>query len=111
MAAAVLAGCAAEPRTDPIPFAFDDRGVQLLDRPQRIDFGRAEEGAVTAMTKLVGSPPSDRGTCAGSTDRSYALWADGERDIGLVFSDGAFVDHRTLARGARASDICVTRVQ
>ncbi|MEM6594601.1 MAG: hypothetical protein AAF672_07395, partial [Pseudomonadota bacterium] len=59
----LLAGCAApDPRPDPIPFALDAGGIQLLDRAQRVDFGRTDHSALSAMEKLTAGEVLARGS-------------------------------------------------
>lgn len=82
---AVTACTAPSPKTPPIPFALDANGVQLLDREQRIDFGRTDHSAEAAMTKLVGSGPTEAGACANSA--SFVAWDNGPT---LIFQNGDF---------------------
>ncbi|MCY4333526.1 MAG: hypothetical protein OXC60_02500 [Litoreibacter sp.] len=83
----LLVGCAApEPRLDPIPFALDASGIQLLDRPQRVDFGRTDHSALSATEKLTGGSVRRQGVCANGG--SYALFEGG---VALHFVDGNFV--------------------
>lgn len=101
----VLAGCAAtppstKPPTIPIAHQLDARGVQLLDRPQRIDFGRTDHSAERAMVKILASEPVQRGICGSSGQ--FVAWRDGTV---LVFEAG---DFRGWARGeAKAGLACV----
>lgn len=91
LAAAMLTGCAPtdgpkpSPRTEPIPYQLDARGVQVLGRPQRIDFGRTDHSAERAMTKLVGQAAVSRAICGDGSP--FVAWADGTR---LHFRGGAF---------------------
>jgi hypothetical protein len=84
-----VAGCAAQTsgqRSDPIPYALDKNGVQLVGQPERIDFGRAEASAIESMSKLEGGPPSATGRCA--LGLRFADWPSG---VSLLFENGAFV--------------------
>lgn len=103
--ALVVAGCTTSspdgPASDPIPFKLDARGVQLLDRDQRIDFGRTDHSAEPAMSKLVGLPPASRRPCAGGGE--LVVWPDG---TGLVFAGGAFRGWVSAAQGAGAGRSC-----
>ena len=72
------------PRTTPIPYTLDSNGVQLVNRAQRIDFGRTDHSTIPAMTKLVGQPPAAPRDCA--QGRQAVDWPDGTT---LVFAAGA----------------------
>lgn len=58
-----LAGCVADffgPSTPTAPqFAFDPGGIQQIGSDLRIDFGRAQEGAIESASRLFGSLPDD----------------------------------------------------
>lgn len=101
----VLAGCAA-PRGDapvratPIPYTLDTQGVQLSDRAQRIDFGRTEHSAISAMTKLVGSGPTAERLCGQARE---VRWADG---TALVFVGGDL--RGWVTQKGRAGQTCAT---
>ncbi|MEM7470285.1 MAG: hypothetical protein AAF340_02970 [Pseudomonadota bacterium] len=83
----LMAGCAApEPRPNPIAFSLDAGGIQLLDRPQRVDFGRTDHSTLSAMTKLTASDPMREGACVGGG--RYAAFGDG---VALHFARGDFV--------------------
>ncbi|WP_090211919.1 hypothetical protein [Litoreibacter janthinus] len=82
----LLAACApAAPTPDPIPYSLDAGGVQLSDRPQRIDFGRTDHSTIPAMTKLVGRAPTATQNCTSGGQR--VEWPDGTR---LFFAAGEF---------------------
>jgi len=85
---AFLAGCEAPtpaaPATKPIPYRLDSKGIQLIDRPQRVDFGRTDHSTIGAMTKLVGRGPVEQGFC-GEVQR--VRWPDGTT---LYFQRGDF---------------------
>ena len=72
-------------RTQPIAYSLDSRGIQLVGRTQRIDFGRTDHSTELAMAKLVGQGATSRSIC--TDGRLFVDWADGTR---LYFSDGAF---------------------
>lgn len=83
----ILSSCTTTPPAptiEPIPYALDAGGVQLLDRPQRIDFGRTDHSAIKAMTKLVGVEPINQQACI---DGQKITWADG---TALIFVRGDF---------------------
>jgi hypothetical protein len=90
IALAGLSACAVTrpepPKATPIPYALDAGGVQLADRPLRIDFGRTDHSTIPAMTKLVGQAETDRGICPDG--RPFVVWPDG---VALYFEAGAFV--------------------
>lgn len=91
----VLAGCASasggdKPIPQPLAHQLDTRGVRLLDRPQRIDFGRTDHSAERAMTKILAAEPVQRGTCGAA---QFVAWKDGTV---LVFRGG---DFRGWSRG------------
>lgn len=72
-------------RTEPIPYVLDAKGLQLVGRSQRIDFGRTDHSTERAMTKLVGQAAVSRGICVDG--QPYVVWADGTR---LYFNAGSF---------------------
>lgn len=85
---ALLAGCAPagppEPaRTQPIAYVLDAGGIQVTGQPGRVDFGRTDHSAISAMTRLVGQGASTQGVCGAL---SYATWAD---ETVLYFTEGA----------------------
>jgi hypothetical protein len=93
LALAALSACAAPSpdgqsgRSEPIPYLPDAEGLQLTDRPLRIDFGRTQSSTLPAMTKLVGQEPRASGACA-DPGVSFADWPDGTR---LVFARSRFL--------------------
>lgn len=98
----MLAACAPAapiaPRTTSIPYTLDAGGVQLSDRPQRIDFGRTDHSTIPAMTKLVGRGPTATGDCAGGGQK--VDWPDGTT---LVFAAGEFRGWTSAAGSAGLS--------
>lgn len=69
---------------------LDAGGVQLLDRAQRIDFGRTDHSTLGAMTKLAGRPPETTGLCPNGA--RFAQWRDG---TALIFQGGDFRGWKT----------------
>jgi hypothetical protein len=83
----VLAACAPTPETAPPPaFAPDAEGIALLGGPQRIDFGRTQEGVIAAVTRLEGRGPA--GTTVCPSGATAVRWPSG---LSLHFSDSAFL--------------------
>ena len=79
--------CTTAPATAPPPaFAPDPGGIALVGSPLRIDFGRAEEGVIAAVTRLEGAGPRDAAACSGGT--RALRWPSG---LALHFRDGAFL--------------------
>lgn len=81
----VLAGCSedgapssssgatyATPVGDPV---FTADGIDVGQTGMEIDFGRAQPGAITAMSKLMGAEPSQ--IAAACTGLTAARWRDG----------------------------------
>lgn len=106
LAVLLLAGCESAsgsgattgaPALQPLAHQLDTRGVQLLDRPQRIDFGRTDHSTEQAMAKILARDPVQRGACAGGAQ--FVAWEDGTV---LVFRGG---DFRGWARGAAQSGL------
>lgn len=98
-----LAACAPvpdTPRSEPIPFQLDAKGVQLLDRSQRIDFGRTDHSTIPAMTKLIGKQPKGVFEC--TDGGQIVIWPDG---TSLIMKRGAFRGwvSTTLSNGAGAT--------
>ena len=63
-----------------------------------ISLGRAEEGAIPTVTRLIGAPPSDvadHAECAGTPVRTYA-WPGG---LELAFRDGDLAGWRATGVG------------
>ena len=103
---AIVAGCSAPsiekpPAAQPIPFAFDQKGVQVLDRSQRIDFGRTDHSAIPAMTKLVGQAPVRQVACAGGGE--IVVWPNGDA---LIMKRGAFRGWVSAKLGTGAGATC-----
>lgn len=73
-------------RVPAIAYVPDPNGIQLLDSPLRIDFGRTETSTITAMKKLEGVAPSLIGNCGGEV--TFSAWS---RGLILYFEDGDFV--------------------
>lgn len=89
--ALTLTSCDASPDATPTS-AFDLRlgpgGLVVPAHGQAIDFGRAEAGAVAAVTKLLGSGPTERtvnGEC-GAGPSVVVTWASG---LSLLFRNNA----------------------
>lgn len=81
-----ITGCSSGVKTQPEPIAYilDEGGVALKDSALRIDFGRTDQSAISAMTKLKGAKPNDSIDCS---DGTAVRWADGTT---LVFVGGDF---------------------
>ncbi|MEP5757960.1 MAG: hypothetical protein ABJ327_01370 [Litoreibacter sp.] len=87
--AVAVAGCATEisdtsERASPLPHRLDANGVQLLDRPLRIDFGRTDHSTISAMTKVLAVGPNGTRDCGGLQE---VYWPDGTV---LAFEAGNF---------------------
>jgi hypothetical protein len=98
-----LALAACTPTTEaarPPAFAPDSSGIALVGSPLRIDFGRAEEGVVSAVTRLEGRGPVGTTSCPGGT--TAVRWASG---LTLHFRGGAFLGW-ARADGAAAGIGC-----
>ncbi len=65
----------------------DGEGLQPDGTRLRIDFGRAEAGAVAATARLIGSQPSGREQPQGCGGRVLVRWANG---FAMTFAAGAF---------------------
>ena len=70
--------------TQPIAFVMDRGGIQVTDQPGRIDFGRTDHSAISAMTRLVGRGPVSQGACGAVTT---VTWPN---ENTLYFSAGDF---------------------
>jgi hypothetical protein len=82
-----LAACAPTAEVAPPPaFTPDSDGIALIGVPQRIDFGRAQEGTIAAVTRLEGRGPAATTVC--SSGATAVRWPSG---LSLHFSDGAFL--------------------
>lgn len=84
-----LAACASTepnsaPASEPIAFLLDARGIQVTGQPGRVDFGRTDHSAISAMSKLVGAGAVSQGSCGVV---SYATWPD---QTVLYFQAGDF---------------------
>lgn len=81
------------PKPLPIGYQLDTGGIDVSARGQRVDFGRTDHSAISAMTKLVGSAPDATGGCAAVS------WAQWDR-VTLYFNAGDFRGWRTDDRSA-----------
>ena len=87
VAALLLSACAAA-TVSPPPSAHvpDGEGIALVGSPLRIDFGRAQDGVVAAVTRLEGRGPAAAVPCPGGV--TAVRWQSG---LSLQFRDGAFL--------------------
>ena len=82
----MLAACAAPPPPAmPGPLVPAEDGIDVGGTELQIGFGRSEEGAIAAASKLLGLPP-DRRAELGSCSR--AVWKDG---FTMSFRQRAFI--------------------
>jgi hypothetical protein len=82
-----LSACAAAPVVPPPPaFTPDPQGIALIGSPLRIDFGRSQEGVITAVARLEARGPSATTACPGGG--SAVRWPGG---LALHFRGGAFL--------------------
>lgn len=81
----------------------DPGGLQPNGTSLRIDFGRAQEGVVAAVSRLKGQAPASSGGRPGcaAADTEVA-WRDG---LALAFRAGTFVGWRDAA-GRTAGEAC-----
>ena len=103
-AAVALSACAPSPVADRSAaqgLVPDSLGLQPNGSPLRIDFGRAEAGAVPVTSRLLGEDPVFRGAVAGCT-LTAARWDDG---FTMWFDRGSFVGW-TDASGGGAGEVC-----
>jgi hypothetical protein len=75
---------------DAARFVLDAGGIQVAGGLLRVDFGRAEAGAVAAVAELIGRPPEGRETLAGCEGGPLAAVRCAE-GLTLHFWDGAFL--------------------
>lgn len=81
----------------------DANGLQPNGTSLRIDFGRAQEGVVAAVSRLKGQAPVSAGVPAGcATADAEVAWRDG---LVLAFRRGTFVGWRDGA-GRTAGQAC-----
>ncbi|MCX7646909.1 MAG: hypothetical protein N2Z62_16640 [Rhodobacteraceae bacterium] len=81
----------------------DPAGLQPHGTPLRIDFGRAQEGVVVAVSRLKDQAPAasmGRPGCAAAD--TEVVWRDG---LALAFRGGTFVGWRD-AFGRSAGETC-----
>ena len=97
-------GAATAPGPDPAPsgHVFDADGIALVGSPLRIDFGRAEPGAVAAFSRLEGRDPSGSSDCGGGV--RAVSWPGGTT---LQFRNGGFLGW-SLPDGTSAGVTCPT---
>ena len=98
-AALVLAGCAAPAAVPPLsagpdPLRPGPGGIAVAGTELEIGFGRAQEGAVRAVSRLVG-PPQERGPCRGGG--SVLRWSTG---LAMHFPGGSFAGWTQDGRSA-----------
>ena len=94
LASALVAGCtlATSPAPEsPAPRGLtpDGEGLQPAGTDLRIDFGRAQDGVIDAVTRLLGQPPADitRNPECGAGLVTAAYWPNG---LTLNFTQGDF---------------------
>lgn len=95
-ALALALGACAAPATGPEPagpapgLVLDAAGLRPADSALRVDFGRAEDGTVAAVSKLVGARPVETGVNAdcGAGPVKAVRWANG---LTLNFRRGTFL--------------------
>ncbi len=92
IAALLLGACVAAPAPVPPPpvaFALDGGGIQPAGTPLRIDFGRAQDGVIGTVNRLLGDQLyeiyPEPGCGSGQVVR--AQWLQG---LALIFEDGDF---------------------
>ena len=108
--ALLLAACAAPEAPRQAPPALqargltpDANGLQPAGTPLRIDFGRAQEGVVAAVSRLLGAEPARATRTPGCTAADAEIaWPSG---LVLAFRAGTFVGWRDGA-GASAGATC-----
>jgi hypothetical protein len=94
--AVAVGACAPTPEAAPPPaFAPDADGIALIGTPQRIDFGRAQEGVIAAVTRLEGRGPAATTACLSGV--TAVRWPSG---LSLHFADGAFLGWADTDGGA-----------
>jgi len=87
----VVAGCvAARPEPPSTLFLPDSAGLAVQGSPLRVDFGRAPEGVIAALSRELGAPsPRPLAACPADIERQLA-WGD----LVLTFTRDAFVGWR-----------------
>ena len=98
-AALLLAGCAAQPAVPPLSAGSDPlrpgpNGIAVAGTDLEIGFGRAQEGAAEAVTRLVG-PPDAQSPCPGGG--AVLVWPMG---LAMHFPDGTFTGWAQDGRSA-----------
>jgi hypothetical protein len=89
--ALLLAACAPAGTSGPRPgLTLDAEGIQPAGTDLRIDFGRAQQGTIEAVTRLVGARPAEITANAecGAGPVTAARW---DRGPTLTFQDGTFL--------------------
>ncbi|MGC9417502.1 MAG: hypothetical protein ACP5EN_00885 [Rhodovulum sp.] len=89
--ALLLAGCIGAPKARVSTlFLPDTNGLAVAGSHLRIDFGRAPEGVIAALTRAMGAPrPLGTETCPAGMERRVA-WDD----LVLTFTRESFVGWR-----------------
>lgn len=96
-----FSACAAAPEAErPPSFTPDADGIAIVGSPLRIDFGRAELGAVAAVSRLEGEAPRQTVLCGDGV--RAVRWASG---LSLHFREGAFLGW-SVADGTAAGIGC-----
>ncbi len=86
-----VAGCTSVMTSQqPAVLFADGEGLQPSGTSQRIDFGRAEQGVVVAVSRVIGSNPAEISTNAecGAGPVRQVRWANG---LTLNFQRGTFL--------------------
>jgi hypothetical protein len=88
--ATVLAACVTTPEEPALPpLALDGSGIDPAASPLRIDFGRAQAGVISTVSRLLDSRPVEVTTIGecGAGPMTVARWDGG---LALNFVDGDF---------------------
>lgn len=93
LAAVLVAGCLNGQIPKPAPsggVVLSKDGLQPLGSDLRIDFGRAQDGVIVAVSKLQGADPARIATNAecGAGPVTFAQWSNG---LTLNFMNGTFL--------------------
>ncbi|MBF9036793.1 hypothetical protein HKCCE2091_21375 [Rhodobacterales bacterium HKCCE2091] len=103
---AALAACQPVARPASAPRAAgltaDGGGLQPVGTPLRIDFGRAQAGAVVSVTRLLGRPPARVVPVPGCG--TEAVWSEG---LTMTFAADGFRGWRIEGGGLTAGTLSV----
>ena len=98
----LLAACAPVAPDSSPGLTLDAEGIQPAGTPLRVDFGRAQDGTIAAVSRLMGRPPAQvvANPECGAGPVTAAVWPGA---LTLNFQDGTFLGWVSEGAGPAAT--------